>query len=255
MFVSNKGADLFAVDFGLGKRTLFAHGGWTGSWELWAPTFNVLSKSWRTAGFDHRGSGATDAPVESITLDTLVDDLFAVLDQLEIERCVLAGESSGAMVAILGALKHPQRFDGLVLADGLYFQPTPEKPSLFVQGLRSNYGATIGGFVDACIPENEPDKNVFRRWGRQILGRSTPEASIRLLEIQYGVDLRPEIPRLTLPTLILHGDQDAIVPVASSKWLADKIPNSRLSVIKGAGHVPSVTHPREVASEIEAFFN
>jgi pimeloyl-ACP methyl ester carboxylesterase len=255
MFFSNKGADLFTVDFGIGKRTLFAHGGWTGSWELWAPTFNILSKSWRTAAFDHRGSGATAAPAETITLDILVDDLFAVLDRLEIDHCVLAGESSGAMVVILAALKQPQRFDGLVLVDGLYFQPTPENQNAFIQGLRSNYEVTVNKFVDACIPENEPDKNIISRWGRQILGRSTPEASIRLLEIQFGVDLRPEVSRLTLPTLILHGDLDIIVPVASSKWLAENIPNSHLELIKGAGHVPTITHGREVAHEIASFFD
>lgn len=70
---------------------------------------------------DHRGAGASTFPAESIDPAALVDDVFAVLDHYGIERCVLAGESLGALTATMAVLRDPARFDGLVLVDGVPF--------------------------------------------------------------------------------------------------------------------------------------
>jgi sigma-B regulation protein RsbQ len=254
MFISHADAELFAVDFGSGPRTLVAHGGWAGSWELWTEPFSILSKSWRTVAYDHRGSGATIAPAESIALETLVDDLFAVLDALAIETCVLAGESSGAAVVLSAALQQPQRFNGLVLVDGLYHRPAPAGPEPFVLGLQADFAATVGRFVDMCVLDSEPHSAAIRRWGRQILSRSPVASAIRLYECLYGLDLRADVTRIAQPTLIVHGDGDALVPLAAAQWLAAAMPNAHLHVVHGAGHVPTVTRPAEVAAAINRFF-
>src|SRR5512134_1648669 len=104
MFIPHAGAELYTVEFGSGPRTLVAHGGWAGSWELWTETFSFLSKTWRSVAYDHRGSGATVATVESIDIETMVGDLFVLLDMLGIQQCVLAAESSGVAVALRAAL-------------------------------------------------------------------------------------------------------------------------------------------------------
>jgi pimeloyl-ACP methyl ester carboxylesterase len=70
-----------------------------GSWELWIEPFGLLSQSWRTVAYDHRGSGANLAPVESISQAALVSDVFGVMDALGIAQCVIAAESAGAAVA------------------------------------------------------------------------------------------------------------------------------------------------------------
>ncbi len=137
--------------------------------SLWTEPFSILSKSWRTVAYDHRGAGATVAPAELITLEAMVDDLFAVLDTLGIETCVLAGESSGAAVVLHAALQHPQRFEGLVLVDGLTYRSAPIGPDPFVLGLETDFEATIGRFVDWCVLDSEPNSAAIRRWGRQIL--------------------------------------------------------------------------------------
>ena len=80
MFIENKGAQLYTVTFGSGPHTILAHGGWIGSWELWTEPFAYLSKTWRTVAYDHRGSGVTMAPVDSITMENMVSDIFAVMD-------------------------------------------------------------------------------------------------------------------------------------------------------------------------------
>lgn len=252
MFIATDDATLYVASFGSAPRTLVAMGGWTGSWELWTDPFAILSQNWRTVAYDHRGCGATIAPVESITFPTLVSDVFAVLDALGIERCVLAAESSGAAVALQAALEQPHRFQGLVLVDGVYQRPMSDGPAPFVRALRADYAGTLAGFVNACLPE--PNSEPLRRWGRMILDRASQAAAIRLYECLQGVDLRPDVARIQQPTLLLHGDADVIVPLAESEWLAGQIPGSRLHVVRGAGHVPTISRPREVADAINDFF-
>jgi len=253
MFIQHRDAQIFTVSFGKGSHTLVALGGWTGSWEVWTDVFSVLSEEWHTIGFDHRGTGATIAPPESINVENMVADLFAVLDELGIERCVLAAESSGGAVALSAALQQPQRFEGLVLAAGLYYRPIPEAPSPFVQGLRAQYEATVSQFVEWCMPE--PDNTAVHRWGKQILMRASQEAAIRLYECMDGIDLRSQVSQITMPTLLIHGDADVILPLESSRWLAANLPNGRLEIIAGAGHAPMMTFPQEVATTIDAYFD
>lgn len=255
MFIPHNNAQLYTVEFGNGPRTLVAHGGWTGSWELWTEPFTRLSKSWRTVAYDHRGTGTTIAPVESISIENMVADLFAVLDTLNIEKCVLAAESAGGMVAVNAVLQHPERFDGLVLVDALLHNENDASGAGFIQGLKTNYTATIGGFVDACVPTNEQNSTEIRSWGRKILSRATSESAIRLLECTYGIDLRPKLSQIQHRTLIIHGDADAIVPLSDSEYMASQIPNSQLHVFRGAGHVPTVTRPIEVAQVINQYFS
>jgi pimeloyl-ACP methyl ester carboxylesterase len=252
MFITHNDAELFTVAFGSGTRTLVAFGGWAGSWELWTLPFNELSASWRTIAYDHRGSGASITPAASITVETLVQDVFAVLDAYQVERCVLAAESSGAAIAILAALQQPQRIEGLVLVDGLYYRPAPIGDHPFVLGLKHQFEATIAQFVDACVPKTTGE--AIRRWGRQILFRSEQDAAIQLYACMDGVDLRGRLAEVKQPTLIMHGEDDRILPVESSKWLATQIPDCHLQLFAAAGHVPTITHPKEVAEAINHYF-
>ena len=120
MFLKTSDAELLVTSYGDSPRTIIAHGGWVGSGELWAAPFERLSRSWRTVTYDHRGTGATRHSAPAITFDLLVGDLFRVLDALNIDTCVLAAESMGAMVALEAALRHPERFTGLVIVGGRY---------------------------------------------------------------------------------------------------------------------------------------
>jgi pimeloyl-ACP methyl ester carboxylesterase len=251
VFISHEDSQFYAVSFGSGSRTLLALGGWVGSWELWTEPFTQLSATWRTVAYDHRGSGATITPTESITFETMVDDVFVMLDALDIRQCVLAAESAGVAVALQAALRQPERFQGLVLVDGMYHSSiAADNP--FLLGLTHHFEATLDQFVSQCVPD--PNGVAFRRWGRQIVGRASQAAAIQLYSCMDGVDLRPSVTQITQPTLIIHGDDDRIAPLDGSRWLADHIPNAHLHIVIGAGHVPTVTHPFEVAQAINHYF-
>jgi pimeloyl-[acyl-carrier protein] methyl ester esterase len=171
---------------------------------------------------------------------------------LAVERCVRAAESAGAATALQAVLQHPQRFGGLVIVDGLYHRERSVGGDPFIASLRANFHSTLNQFVDACVPER--DSAALRRWGYQIVGRSTSEAAVQLYECLYDVDLRPHIAQIRQPSLIIHGEADRIVPVSAAEWLASQLPNSELRILPGAGHVPTMTHPQLVATAIDQFF-
>ncbi len=254
MFLDILGHRVNTVSFGHGPRTIVGAGGWIGDWELWQQPFEILSQRYRVITYDHVGAGETTVPLDVLTFESLVEMVFGVIDAYEVKRCVLAGESYGATVAIMAALQQPDRFESLVLVDGAPGGFDHSGTRRFVSALRSDFDRTIARFVDWITPE--PDVEHIRRWLRHILHRSEPEAAARLVECMFNVDLTDRLVELALPTLIVHGELDPIAhsTVAVAEAMARSIPGSRLAVISGAGHVPTLTRPREVAEAIEGFF-
>lgn len=247
MFVRVHGALLNTVAFGSGPRTLVAHGGWTGSWELWAEPFELLQPRWRCVSYDHRGCGESRVDPALISLDAMVDDLVAVMDARGVDRCVLAGESRGAQVALLAAARHPERFEGLVLvAPALTAGAEPT----FIAGLRHDYLATIGAFVDLCLPEAGTDH--LRRWGRDILTRAEPESAVALLECAFEA---PDYSTITVPAAVIHGALDRIAPIETAEQLAEDLPNATFHTLEGVGHVPTMSVPQRVATIISERFD
>jgi pimeloyl-ACP methyl ester carboxylesterase len=248
MFTSINGNMLNTVAFGCGPRTLVAHGGWVGSWELWQQPFELLSDRWRCIGYDHRGTGESPVPADEIDPESLVDDLFGILDAYGVQRCVLAGESLGTLVVLAAAARAPERFEGLVLVDGGFtVSETVVRP--LIDGARKDWPATAAWFADACVPE--PDCAHIRRWGRHILARATGEAAARMFECYLERETPlPALSGIRVPALVIHGTADVIVPPEVGKTVAAQLPDARLVLIDGAGHVPTMTRPHEVARAI-----
>lgn len=259
MFIDVAGHRLFALSFAAGPRTFLTQGGWIGSSEVWLPTLELLSPRWRTVAFDHRGAGATAVPVDAITYDALVDDLVRVMDALGIERGVVGGESAGAQVVLHAALRRPERFSGLVLVDGAAGVSPPGSAAAPSSGGPStwpgaDHAARLRWFVERCTPE--PDVEHIRRWGHSILLRASPEAAERLWGIGAAAapDLAARLGEIRVPTLLLRGSADVLVPPGAMEYLAAQLPHSKLVIVEGAGHVPIMTRPHAVAGAIEDFF-
>jgi len=252
MFLRFPDADIFASSFGAGSRCLVAHGGWVGSGEMWLPPFEVLSRHWRTVTYDHRGTGSTINRAATITFEMLVSDLFAVLDALHIRSCVLAGESSGALVVLEAALRQPRRFEGLVLVGGRATSSNTAGASRFIAGCKADFDATMDTFVDACITETdaEPEKH----WGRKIVKRSNGIEAAQLMEAMWAARVEDRLGEIVQPTLLIHGRSDRINPVEMSETMAARIPKAKLVVLEDAGHVPVITRGAVVARAIDSYF-
>jgi pimeloyl-ACP methyl ester carboxylesterase len=253
VFLEINGVRLNVVSFGRGDRTIVATGGWAGSWELWQQPFELLSANgWRCIAYDHRGSGESSVDPALITVDAMADDAVGIMDALGVETCVLAGESMGGVVAQHAVVRHPHRFTGLVLLDS----PRPgsgsaEGRAKFAAAIRADYAAVVGPFADACLPE--PDSDHVRRWARNILLRADPEQAARLAEMWDDAPLiDPQ--EITVPTLLMHGAEDAIVSIDDSRALVELLPDAELVELDGTGHVPTMTRPRDVVDAIERRF-
>ena len=253
MFLKTADADIFVTDLGqAGSKTVLAHGGWVGSGELWHQPFEQLSRRWRCVTYDHRGTGATRHRGGPITQQMLVDDLFRVLDALQVERCILAGESMGGVTVLQALLRAPERFSGLVLVGARYQGQLSEGARKLVAGCKADFPATMRAFVNACTPEE--DCEAEREWAFRIVMRSNAEDAAQLLECMGDVDLTPRLCEISVPTLLIHGRRDVIRPMSDSEFLQSHIAGSRLVPFENAGHVPTITRPTAVAAQIEAFF-
>lgn len=250
-FIDTNGHLLHSVSFGAGPTTFVAHGGWVGSWELWEGPFQRMQSRWRCVSYDHRGAGASTFPAETISPAALVDDVFAVLDHYEVERCVLAGESLGALTAVAAVLRDPSRFEGLVLVDGVPFTDGKVDPAERA-AMMADFPSYVKAFVAACVPE--PASEHLRRWGEQILLRAEPAAAAQMRESHISAAIRPDYAALTVPTLVVHGELDHIVPVQAAHYVAGAIAGATLEVLPGAGHVPSVTQPAALVDVIERWW-
>ena len=139
MFIPVGEAQLYSLAFGPpAAPAVLCLGGWIGSWEVWAEPIARLSGERRMIGFDHRGSGASVAPLEEITFAQLVQDVFAVQGFYGLDRSVLAAESAGAAIALQAALERPERVSALVIVDGAYYRERQEGPNRFLGGLQAD---------------------------------------------------------------------------------------------------------------------
>ncbi|MHA2032414.1 MAG: alpha/beta fold hydrolase [Candidatus Kariarchaeaceae archaeon] len=255
MFIDINGVRLNTVSFGRGDRTFLAHGGFIVGWEMWIPIFELLSKKWGCVSYDHRGVGESRVPIESISDEEIIKDVFRVMDKLRIKNCILIGESMGGRVAINAALRHPERFDGLILIGSpcSLKPPMSDEEYLKMQTmLRNQYDDFIEEFVRTAIPE--PNSEHLIRWGKDICHRTEIEAAIRYLRVFEGPDeIQTDLPldRVTLPTLVIHGTLDYLVSLEEGKTLASTIPNAIIKVFEDTGHVPSITKPNQVVEAIE----
>lgn len=259
MFLNIDGNKVFCLSFGSGPRTLLAHSGWIGNFEDWIATLAPLSATWRTVVYDHRGAGETQVPVERISPEALVDDVFRVMDALQIDKCVLAGFSRGTVTVMRAVLRCQERFDGLVLMNGSgevripgASVPARVPPSSWPGDA---FPDRLRWFAERCTPE--VDTEHIKRWATNILSRSSAEVADKIFTMQAAetIDWTRRLPEFKLPTLLIHGERDAFYSTAQMKYVDSLLPNSKLVVLEGSGHLPAMVRPFDVAREIDAFFS
>lgn len=254
MFIDVNGIKINTVSFGSGDETFLGISGFVADWRVWSFIFEDLSKRMRCVGFDHRGSGESTAPPETISKISYVDDLFGVMDKLGIEKCYLGGESFGGAIALLAAIKQPERFKGLILIDTNLpnAKPIDENRRQFINFLRSDYKGAMEAFIELVMPE--PNIEHIKRMGVHICLRADLEATIKILEIVAEGETDYPLHEIKIPTLIVYGDKDGEEIIENSHYLEKVLPYSELEVIKGAGHVPIITRSHEVLDAIKRNF-
>ncbi|WP_337188719.1 alpha/beta hydrolase [Phenylobacterium sp.] len=258
------GTRLFHRDWGEGRPVVFA-ASWALSGEMWAYQVAHLSeRGFRCIAFDRRGHGRSDVPGRGYDMDTLADDLAAVIDTLGLKDAILVGHSMGGAEVIRYLGRHGTARVAkvaLVAAVAPYVIQTPDNPfgapMAFHEATLRQYAADFPKWATDnqaafFTPETSP---AMKAWlTDQLLATPVPVA-VAAFRALIGKDLRPDLPRIDRPTLIVHGDRDASAPLAATgQRLAAGVPGARLEVYAGAPHGLFVTHMDRLNADLETFF-
>ena len=217
-----------------------------------------LAEGYTLVRYDRLGVGMSDR--ERLdgqpTVDAEVALLGRVLDELELERVVLMGGSSGGCVAISFAARFPERVERLLLygayADGAAIS-TPEVREAIVTTVRSHWG--LGSRLLADIFLGKVGSAEQERFARFQRASASAETAARLLELIYRTDVRPELPLVQAPTLVVHRRADRAIPYALGRELAAAIPGATLIPLDGSAHFPWAGDVDSVVRALRSFLS
>jgi len=228
--------------------------------ELWAGYRTALAaRGFRVATFDMLGQGTSDKPSLFISQDDQVQALGLLIDQLGKGPIFLSGISFGGLIALRYAIAHPERLAGLVAMSAF----AELSPQLMLLGNALRTGLILGGtsyLQDLLLPMNLSDA-----WLKPLLGNleavkrqgwltNDVYALQNLMESFLGFEpLTPQLPAITIPTLILNGEYDFLTPRSLHETLRIHIPDSALVIIPHAYHAFTLEHP-ELTAELLATF-
>jgi pimeloyl-ACP methyl ester carboxylesterase/DNA-binding CsgD family transcriptional regulator len=200
-----------------------------------------LGRGCSVVRYDRLGVGMSDREIgpEDLSLERDVALLEAVLDELEWERAVVIGGSSGGCAAIAFAARFPDRVERLLLygayADGGSIAPEQVRAAV-VGAVRSHWGLGSRVLADVFLGDvGTPEHERFARFQR---AASSAETAAALLEMTYRNDVRGELPRVQVPTLVLHRRSDRAIPYRLGRELAAAIPHAALVPLAGSAHFP-----------------
>jgi pimeloyl-ACP methyl ester carboxylesterase len=248
---------LFYEDTGDGDDVIVFSHGYFMSHAMFDAQVAALRDRWRCIAWDERGHGQTETTPDPFTYWDSASDLLGLLDHLDVERAVLAGMSQGGYLSLRAALVAPERVRALVLMDT---QPGVEDPEK---------AAGYGELIEAWASPEGPPPEVVETVETIILGpgyadaarwmgaaKQLPPATVRQISSTLMTredDVTPRLAELTMPALVIHGEQDLAIDLETARWFADALPDAELVVIDGAGHAANLTHPEAVNPPLEAF--
>jgi len=193
------------------------------------------------------------------------DWLAALAMHLPSKPCILVGWSLGGMLSMQLALAYPERIKALILVNS-----TPSFPQKegwlhacsddvlqdFQQGIKQQAAKTMSRFFALMLHGETLTRSQFNHIARTAVDRKNPASEQAMqegLRLLASLDLRKSIHHITQPTLIMHGEQDAIIPVQASDFLAKEIPHSTLHRFEKCGHAPFLTHTETFHSLLESW--
>ena len=228
--------------------------------RAWGPMPQHLARDFRVVFFDNRGAGESTAPLRPFGMSDLADDAAAVLEAAGAGPACVFGISMGGMIALELALRHPDRVKALALGATLAGWKSSRKASLPVMS-----GLVAGGalsrlgshrLIGKALVSADLWRGDLERFGAWI--ESAGRVSPRVLALQVAAvtawDATARLGEIRVPTLVLTGDADVLVPPENSEMIAASIPGARHVVIHGAGHCFPLERFEETEREVAGFF-
>jgi len=229
-------------------------GGTLESWDLVLP---MLSAKRRILRYDTRGAGLSQKLRGALAIDTMVDDLVALMDALDITgKVALAGTAVGGAIALQAAVRVPERVAAVVVSSPAIGIAPDRRPAVLARvermerdGLR----AVLDTLDSAYPPELRGDAQRFAAFRARWLG-SDPASFAAIYRMLAGTDLQAELPRIACPALVIAGALDRTRPPALVEPVARAIPGARYVVLE-TGHYAAVQTPELYAQTIGEFLD
>ena len=214
---------------------------------MWRPQVEALQGDYRVIAPDLRGFGGSRAFDAAPSVETMADDVAALLDELKLPGpVVLGGLSMGGYVALAFARRHPARLRGLVLADTKADADDAagraNRDRLIALAEKDGARAVIDQMLPKLLgPATAAQAPQVVEEVRAVAARQTAAAIVGALKaLRDRPDANPGLSAIRVPTLVLVGRDDTLTPPAKSEELAKRIPGARLVVLDGAGHLSNL---------------
>jgi class 3 adenylate cyclase len=215
----------------------------------------------RTVWFDSRGLGASEGDRRDSLRGGFFDaDLTAVLDAVGFERPALVAHTAGGVRAIRFSATHPERVSALVLVncyahyvreDDYRWGLPPESLDRLVTAVNEKWGTTA--FMEVAAPGRIGDDR-FRAWyARSARFTSGPDWVADFVRVSFEDDVRPLLPSISVPTLVLHREGNRVIQLGAGRYLAERIPNAKFVVLPGDDSLFFVGDTDAIVDEIEEF--
>lgn len=260
-FATNNGVRLSWQERGTGTPVVLVMGHRYSS-AMWYPILDALAAEHRVVWFDNRGTGASGM-TRKTTVKDYVDDTLAVMEAAGIKQAHLFGVSMGGGIVLDLAVHHPDRVTSMIL--GCTCIKSPDKPSApgwlramyflppiilkaLAKALTKNPVANAG-YGSAALPEAVArDQAVLAKDPFSVAGVYAQATAIA----EYSLPMETAA-KVTVPALVMHGDEDGIVPYALGQELADTLPNTEFVTLEGAGHNYMIAAPAKSEAAIIDF--
>jgi pimeloyl-ACP methyl ester carboxylesterase len=212
---------------------------------VWRHLFHGLSRNNRLIRYDPRGTGLSDWDVTDISLDAWVNDVATVADAADLERFPLLGLSQGCAVSIAYAVRNPDRVSHLILCGGFALGAAKrtaearERRQALVTLMRSEWGADnpairqmFAGYLMPGASKEQVDS--FNELQRKT---ASPECAARYFEATGAIDVISLLPRVRVPTLVMHARGDGQIPFELGRQLAAEIAGAKFVALQTNNHI------------------
>jgi 3-oxoadipate enol-lactonase len=239
-FINHQSAKIYWDEEGQGSPLLLIMGlGYPAA--LWHRSRPVLSRHFRTIALDNRGVGSSDVPPGPYSIATMASDAASVLDAAGVSRAHVFGVSMGGMIAQEFALQYPERTRALILGCTSPGGPSAVRADgkvidiLFARGMtfEQSREAILPYIYDAATPRDKVEEDVTIR--RRCL--TSQAGYMAQLQAILAWESYSRVGEIRAPTLVIHGNSDALVPPANGKLIAERIPGAKLVVLNHASHL------------------
>lgn len=250
--------------FGKGIQPIvFAHG-YGCDQNMWRFVHPAFEEDYKIVLLDHTGAGNSDETQYSFekydTLEGYTEDLLELCEDLDLQDVILVGHSVSSMIAVLAAVKEPERFSNLILIgpspryinDDDYFGGfTRSDIEELMEALDSNYLGWAAQMAPAIMGNGDRPE-----LGEELTNsfcRTNPEIARHFARVTFLSDNREDLLFVKVPTLVVQCSEDIIAPKEVGTYVHNKIPNSSFRILKATGHCPNLSAPEETIEAIKEF--